>query len=546
VRQEEIAPPLANKDDYDADTWRGLKKDYKDKLERSVKTHWGNIRIDRKSDLYVYFYYHGLALLRPGGVFCFINSNSWLDVGYGAGLQDFLLRNMKVLQIIDNHSERSFARADVNTVIVLIQRPRDEERKSIWDNVVRFVAYKKPFEEVIKPENQRFIEETNGEVRAKEELRVYPVTQKGLFLEGVEMVGARCNVPLLDFDSLENLEYGGGKWGGKYLRAPDIFFTILEKGKGKLVRLGDIAEVETYLNTGGADGFFFVKDAGGNEKVRLIRNDSKEGQGRVFDLDTQFVRPFIKSPDEIHRLIIKPSDAKWLLVVLPNDEHKLTQRARNYIRWGEFVGFHQRSGCRNRQPWWKLPPQSTNPGRLIWNRAHNDRHIVPFNQNQVAYTNFYAIWVDIANEQLVGAILNSTLFVLIRELMGRVNFGGGALKTDGVDIKKFPILKIELYSSLSKYLLNSFNRLAQREVQSIFEELGFTLCHKKRNECKHLEHPYELVNPSGVSLDKVMPDRRELDRVVFEALGLTEKEQIEVYRAVVELVKNRLVKARSV
>jgi len=33
---------------------------------------------------------------------------------------------------------------------------------------------------------------------------------------------------------------------------------------------------------------------------------------------------------------------------------------------------------------------------------------------------------------------------------------------------------------------------------------------------------------------------------VFEVLGLTEEEQLEVYRAVVELVKNRLVKARSV
>lgn len=37
-----------------------------------------------------------------------------------------------------------------------------------------------------------------------------------------------------------------------------------------------------------------------------------------------------------------------------------------------------------------------------------------------------------------------------------------------------------------------------------------------------------------------------LDGVVFEVLGLTEAEQVEVYRAVVELVKHRLVKARSV
>jgi hypothetical protein len=42
-----------------------------------------------------------------------------------------------------------------------------------------------------------------------------------------------------------------------------------------------------------------------------------------------------------------------------------------------------------------------------------------------------------------------------------------------------------------------------------------------------------------------MPDRRELDKIVFGALGLTEEEQLEVYRAVLELVKNRLLKAKS-
>ena len=42
-----------------------------------------------KSDLYIYFYFHGLYLLNPKGTFCFITSNSWLDVGYGKDLQEF-------------------------------------------------------------------------------------------------------------------------------------------------------------------------------------------------------------------------------------------------------------------------------------------------------------------------------------------------------------------------------------------------------------------------------------------------------------------------
>ena len=41
-------------------------------------------------------------------------------------------------------------------------------------------------------------------------------------------------------------------------------------------------------------------------------------------------------------------------------------------------------------------------------------------------------------------------------------------------------------------------------------------------------------------------DWRALHEVVFEALGLTKEEQLEVYREVASLVKNRFVKARSV
>jgi len=42
------------------------------------------------------------------------------------------------------------------------------------------------------------------------------------------------------------------------------------------------------------------------------------------------------------------------------------------------------------------------------------------------------------------------------------------------------------------------------------------------------------------------PDRRALDEVVFDVLGLTAGEREAVYEAVVELVRARLEKARSV
>ncbi|MEW6033629.1 MAG: hypothetical protein AB1603_02105 [Chloroflexota bacterium] len=81
-----------------------------------------------------------------------------------------------------------------------------------------------------------------------------------------------------------------------------------------------------------------------------------------------------------------------------------------------------------------------------------------------------------------------------------------------------------------------FTQIKNRPCRSVWEELG-------------LPRPnadYSNIRLEDISLDRVLPDRRELDKVVFEALGLTEEEQLEVYRAVVGLVKDRLSKARSV
>ncbi|MDW8373906.1 MAG: hypothetical protein RMM29_09715, partial [Planctomycetota bacterium] len=103
VRQEIIAPPGLSPDDFGgeaSDRWREQKQRYKAKLQTAVAAafprffHYrhgqsGCRKLNSQSDLYVYFYLYGLSLLNPCGSFCFITSNSWLDVAYGADLQEF-------------------------------------------------------------------------------------------------------------------------------------------------------------------------------------------------------------------------------------------------------------------------------------------------------------------------------------------------------------------------------------------------------------------------------------------------------------------------
>ena len=87
-----------------------------------------------------------------------------------------------------------------------------------------------------------FIERWNWE--NPEIYRLHIINQKDLYKYGCdEKTGA----------------YTGNKWGGKYLRAPEIYWKILEKGKGKLVRLGNIAEIRFGIKTG-ANEFFYVED----------------------------------------------------------------------------------------------------------------------------------------------------------------------------------------------------------------------------------------------------------------------------------------------
>ena len=344
VRQENIADPkLPREEGAIPDN----KKAYKTKLARAVYQAFPRFfgykrekdikpdnpspavshKLDAKSDLYIYFYFHGLSLLNSKGSFCFITSNSWLDVGYGKDLQRFLLKHCRIKQIIDNQSRRSFASADVNTVICLFSAP-DEMRRSGLDEIARFVMFKTPFEGVLSPVIFEEVEEA-GERMSTEEHRIFPVPQHKLLEAGIDYQTADRSTPA---------KYTGDKWGGKYLRAPDIYWTILEKGRDKLVRLGDVAEVRRGFTTG-ANEFFYL-DA-----------DAVERWG----IEEEFLKPVIKSPRECKSILIDPSRLKFKLFMCGKDKEDLEDTAAlEYIEWGESQEFNQRPSCSGRARWWDL------------------------------------------------------------------------------------------------------------------------------------------------------------------------------------------------
>ncbi|NPV38694.1 MAG: hypothetical protein HPY78_05415 [Brevinematales bacterium] len=503
VRQELIAPPLANQGDYSDERWGELKSQYKKKLIASVKNIWRTVqKIDKKSDLYVYFYYHGLSLLRPGGVFCFINSNSWLDVGYGAGLQEFLLQNMRPLFIIDNLKKRSFKQAKVNTVIVFIQRPEEK----LEDYTVKFVAFKKPFEEVHNAEVIKKIEKTTTPLFDDEDCRIFPKTRKELLLEGVEIEEEQEMNPWNL--SPESLPYIGNKWGGKYLRAPDIYWRIIEKNKNRLVPLRAFCEYQYGLKPGNVDFFY------------LSEKTIKE-----YGIPINYTYPILTSTQDIKKFFIIAADcAKMFYCVEPIDKIK-NKGVYNYIKDGEKKKIHQIVSVKNHRPfWYSIHP---NDPDVILLQFFDQRFWTLLCKDNIACSNnFYygKLTIDI---NIGITLLNSIFYFLQVEMFGRVNMAEGVLTIYGEDFRFILLPKPEV---LNKQMCeNVLTTLFTREIQSIFTELGFD-----PNKPIREQEP----NP--------LPDRKALDDIVFDALGLSEEERKEVYWAVAELVKNRLEKARGV
>jgi hypothetical protein len=559
VRQEKIEDPrsLLEKIAYD-------KAIYKAKLQKSAcsayphffgyspRTEIPSRKIDGRCDYYVFFYLHGLSLLNEKGSFCFITSNSWLDVGYGKDLQELLLKHCHIKLILDNERKRSFARSDVNTIIALFSSP---DERSEWGLLqkARFVMFKTPFEEVLSPVIFQEIEEadklstdpkhrqlqvpvfgTNKTLTITElsrpEFRVRVVEQADLYKDGLSIAGGEKNIVLAQ------PAYTGNKWGGKYLRAPEIFWTILEKGKGMLVRLGDIAEVRFGIKTG-ANDFFYLEPTGKPSPKGLVH--VKNGAGWEGLIEEEFLAPFLFSLKEVKRYSVDPTALKRLVFRCSQTQTALRRGRKEYvskyITWGESLGLHNRPSVCGRELWYALPTQ-TEP-HFISNRFIGSRFGFPWLSGILVCDVFFVGRFIQSDGKPCVALLNSTASFLIAEVLARKTYGIGVAYFYGPEVKGLLFLNPSILApSPRQRLKKAFDEMAKREIKSIFEELG--LPKPKRD--------YSNIHPEDISLNKVLPDRQELDSVVFEALELTEKEQLEVYRAVVELVKNRLVKARSI
>lgn len=538
--------------------WEEMRKD---KYTKEKKP-----KISKRSSIYVYFFIHGGYFLREGGRMGFITSNSWLDTDYGGDLQRYFLENFKIVAVIESKVERWFEDADINTAITILERcSKPEERDN---NIVKFVLLKKPLSELIpraeKADDEvkrwrrieelvKFIENTNTYYE-DDKIRIFPKKQKELWEEG--------------YDD-EKQEYIGSKWG-KYLRAPQIFFRILEKGRDKLIPLKAVASIRRGFTTGANDFFYLtqerinelgierefwmhpvkydewleIKDFIPQEDIWIDKNGRyfKESQyAKKYKIDDVLIdgnviwipNYVIISTDECKSIIVNPRDLKYrVLLIHKNKEELRGTNVLKYIEWGEKQGFHVRPTCKSRERWYDLGERD--PAKILFLRATEDRPAIYICPCGVLHDQtFYSIYPkDNRQTYLIALLLNSTLInYFFREIISGAGaaLGMGALWSAVYEVGNFPFIDLSKLTTSQRHKLEELIRsLAEKRVLTVFQELG-------------------TEDPKEVSINKVEYIRRILDQIVLqEILGLKVEEQLEVYRAVIDLVKSRIERARSV
>jgi hypothetical protein len=480
-----------------------------------------------RSDIYVYFFAHAVRFLRRGGRLAFLTASSWLDVEYGTQLREFLLKNFRILAIIESAAENFFACASVGTAITLL------ERRSSGDDgnrqIVRFVKLLAPLDQIASS----FREAVD-------------------FARSIERQNSSALTATHCIRTVEQSELIGATSWGKYLRADDVFFKIIERGAkrlqplsamasmrfgmktganeffyvternkvgGELARLSEVAEVRRGLTTG-ANEFFYVRAVRG-VPPNLV--EVENGSGVLAWIEAEYLSPVIFSLRELDGIIIRPDRISRFVFNCTDSESELAgSYALRYIRSGEHALYNKRPSCAARDPWYAVV-RDRKRAPLIFPSKVGERWLVALNRaGAFEDKKFYGIFPHKGvRAALLAALLNSTWARYYAEMTCRQMTGAQAIADIDVRVALNLLLPDPrlVGKAVSHRCEAALRVISRRRVLSIFEEVK-------------------------------QEDRQKLDDAVLRAIGFTRKSERrslleQLYRAACELVRARIARSSS-
>ena len=489
----------------------------------------GQTMLSGRSDIYAYFFTHAAHLLKPGGYLGFVTSVGWLDTDYGFRLQEFFLRNFRLVAVIESQVEKWFEDARVTAAVTILQRESDRTKRD--DNPVRFIQLRKPLAEIYSDALDRPLSDEGEAARQLdmdairdliEEIdttqttdywRVRVQTQRELWEQGVALRTED------DEDKDAPARYVAGKWG-QYLRGPDSWFEMVERVGDRMTPLQELAEVRRGF-TSGADRFYCVRDftqrhldsvpdpqafldrwgisRADTRRIRIVR----DGMNVEHLVETRFLEPELHSLMEVKRAVVHARDVGRMVInaSVPRARIRRTHFA-DYVAFAEREGWHRgptiASRARTRH-WYDLGlRQKEERADMFWPMAQQYRHVIPLNKDLLpANHNLFDLWAhDRDQAELLWATLNSTVAALSKHQFGRAAGVEGNLKTEVVDVNMMLVPDIRRASP----------EAAARAVAACERMSG-------RDARRFLYQEFEL------------DDRRDLDDATLEILGIDDAEE---------------------
>lgn len=516
-----------------------LSQDQKQDYANASKDKWMDLRLSGRSDLHLYFWPHAASfLLDEGGHFGFLTSSSWLDVEYGFELQKWILSNFCIEAIIESSVEPWFTDARVGTAVTILRREKD--LKSRQANLVRFVQVRRPLADIL-------IDAQHGDDRigAAEEIRRRILETR----KSTETKDWRIRVvkqsDLIEADDKSNpANHTGGKWG-IHLRAPDIFFELMDRFGDKFVPLRELAEIRFGLKTG-CDAFFFPRDITDEVVERMSDSEFKKtygitrretkkvrvckaGDGSVHLIEAEYLEPEVHSLMEIDSITIKPENLKRRVLLVSEPKSALRgKHVAKYLRYGETHAMGRGEGnlpvpkkvsvasrASESRFWYDLT--GSRPGMLFWPKAQQYRHIVPLNAaGFICSNNLYDVYPlhDIP-PAVLAAVLNSSIVALAKFQYGRGVGREANLKTEVVDLNMMPVPDPRKFSKRAQEaLLGSFGSISRRISGDLISEFGEV-------------------------------DRQTMDEAILQGLGAERSESDEFRARVYDQMTRHLTQARD-
>lgn len=477
-----------------------IEGEYKGKvfIGASPKKVSNAIILNKQSDIYIYFFIHGISLLKNNGYLGFISSNKWLEVGYGEPFQTFLLKNTKIHCIIE-FDRAIFPDAEVNTAITILEKNRSKRARS--ENVVKFVRIKQK----MSLETQlRLIQETE-ESFEDDRIRINIVRQ-GALVEG--------------------------KWN-VYLRAPPVYQKIVQHPRVKT--LDKLAEV-----------FFGIKT--GYNKYFILTKERTEECG----IEKEFLKPVVTSPKKIKGLIIHPEDIDEYLFLCHKSKMELEgTNALKYIEFGEKIKVKIRRTAHSfevslpevpsicgRERWYDLSEYAIPP--IIFQELYDIQLRALWNEAKVhgRAPLYYCIPKPNVEAEVIVSYMNSSLAQMLLELYGR-SYGGGVLDVKVYEFKRLPTLDVsKLNKEEKRRIVKAFRALA-RTVDNrakVEDELEKFRAKSKRGVGLFELDVKEKLNEALANEEEA---RQELDEAIYEVLDLSRIEKLQVKEALDELREMR-------